>query len=77
MSEPDDKPILCFCSFCGKNDKQVDAMVADEHVWQCIECWLKCLDAFRPYLDMQVERVYSLELKSKSSASKTSAEHGK
>jgi len=61
-------PIICHCSFCGKNNNEVDCIVSGTEVWQCVECWLIALEVFRPYLEMQVERVYSIELKSKTTS---------
>jgi ATP-dependent protease Clp ATPase subunit len=60
------KPIICRCSFCGKSDQEVAAITAGEQVWICVECWLLCLDGFRPHLDMTVEKTYVINLKATS-----------
>jgi ATP-dependent protease Clp ATPase subunit len=43
MTEPSNDKKLLRCSFCGKNQQQVRALVAGPHVFICDECVGACV----------------------------------
>ena len=46
MSKKNDKETL-FCSFCGKNQKEVKKLIAGPTVFVCDECVELCMDIIK------------------------------
>ena len=46
MSKKNDKESL-FCSFCGKNQKEVKKLIAGPSVFVCDECVELCMDIIK------------------------------
>ena len=61
MNKKNDKDSL-FCSFCGKNQKEVKKLIAGPTVFVCDECVELCMDIIKAvsYTHLTLPTIYSV-----------------